>query len=68
MTARHDIRRLARFAASLFERSGMPADRARTVARLLIDAAMMAGQRPGGRRPAGGPGGRRGPSPARRAP
>ncbi len=41
MSARHDVRRLTRFVASLFEKSGMPADRARTVAGLLIDADMM---------------------------
>lgn len=41
MTARHDVRRLTRFVASLFEKSGMPEDRSRTVATLLIDADMM---------------------------
>jgi len=41
MAARHDVRRLNRFAARLFEKAGMPADRAARVAALLIDADMM---------------------------
>lgn len=41
MSARQDVRSLNRFAARLFEKAGMPADRAARVAALLIDADMM---------------------------
>ena len=41
MQARHDARRLNRFVARLFEKAGMPEDRAARVATLLIDADMM---------------------------